>query len=162
MVVSNTSPLVYLAALGDFELLRDLFGKIAIPQAVFEEVAVGGARLPVAHSVQGAMASWLSVQAIENTSESDRLRLAGLHPGESEAIVLATELGSEALLMDDGDGIRFAVAAAANVIRTPGIYRLAKERRFIAAVRPKLDDLRRAGFWLRDEHYGMILKGAGE
>jgi predicted nucleic acid-binding protein len=42
---------VYLAALGDFELLRHLFGKIAIPQAVFEEVAVGGARLPVAHSV---------------------------------------------------------------------------------------------------------------
>jgi hypothetical protein len=29
---------VYLAALGDFELLRHLFGKIAIPQAVFEEV----------------------------------------------------------------------------------------------------------------------------
>jgi predicted nucleic acid-binding protein len=48
------------------------------------------------------------------------------------------------------------------VIRTPGIYRLAKERRFITAIRPELDDLRRAGFWLRDEHYGMILKSAGE
>ena len=162
MVVSNSSPLVYLTALGDFELLRRLFGKIAIPQAVLEEVAAGGARFPVAHSVQGAMVSWLSVQAIADTSEADRLRLAGLHPGESEAIVLATELGSEALLMDDRDGIRFAVAAGANVIRTPGIYRLAKQRRFLAAVRPKLDELRRAGFWLRDEHYRMILESVGE
>jgi hypothetical protein len=31
---------VYLAALGDFEQLLDLFGQIAIPQAVFEEVVV--------------------------------------------------------------------------------------------------------------------------
>jgi predicted nucleic acid-binding protein len=64
--------------------------------------------------------------------------------------------------MDDRDGIRFAVAAGANVIRTPGIYRLAKQRRFLAAVRPKLDELRRAGFWLRDEHYRMILESVGE
>ena len=87
MVASNSSPLVYLAALGDFELLRHLFGKIAIPQTVFEEVVVGG--------------------------------------------------------------IRFA-------------DRLAKQRQFIAAIRPRLDDLRRAGFWLRDEHYRIILESAGE
>ena len=162
MVVSNSSPLVYLAALGDFELLRHLFGSIAIPQAVFEEVVVGGERFPVAHCVLGAMASWIFVQTIADTAETDRLRVAGLHRGESDAIVLATELGSEALLMDDGDGIRFAVAVGANVIRTPGIYRLAKERQFIAAIRPKLDDLRKAGFWLRDEHYRIIIENAGE
>lgn len=149
---SNSSPLVYLAALGDFEILHSLFGKIAIPQAVFEEVVIGGAGLPVAHSVQTALASWLSVQGIANTSEADRLRTDDPHAGESEAIVLATELDSEALLMDDGDGIRFAAAAKANVIRTPGIYRLAKKRGFVSAVRPKIDELRRAGFWLRDEH----------
>src|ERR1035441_2153132 len=82
MVASNSSPLVYLAALGDFELLRHLFGKIAILQAVFEEVVVGGAGFPVAHCVQGAMASWLSVQAIADTAEADRIRVAGLHRSE--------------------------------------------------------------------------------
>ena len=153
---------MYLAALGDFDLLRRLFGQIAIPQAVFEEVVVGGARFPVAHCVQEAMASWLFVHAIANAAESDRIRAAGLHRGESDAIVLASQLSSEALLMDDGDGIRFAVAAGANAIRTPGIYRLAKQRQLISAVRPKLDELRKAGFWLRDEHYRMILESAGE
>src|ERR1017187_10177011 len=70
--------------------------------------------------------------------------------------------GSEALLMDVGDGIKAAAAVGANVIRTPGIYRLAKERGFVKAVRPKLEDLRKAGFWLRDEHYRMVLENLGE
>lgn len=48
MVVSNSSPLVYLAALEDFDLLPRLFGQIAVPKAVFEEVVIGGAGLPVA------------------------------------------------------------------------------------------------------------------
>jgi|SRR5580704_16505869 predicted nucleic acid-binding protein len=86
----------------------------------------------------------------------------GLHRGESEAIVLAVALGSEALLMDDSDGIRSALSTGANVIRTPGVYRLAKERGFVEFVRPKLDDLRKAGFWLRDEHYQMILQSVDE
>jgi len=64
--------------------------------------------------------------------------------------------------MDDSDGIRFAVAAKANVIRTPGIYRMAKQRGLLAAIRPKIDDLRRAWFWLRDEHYRMIIDSVGE
>src|SRR4029077_7835621 len=111
-------------------------------------VVVGGAGLPAAHSVQGAIDSWLFVQRIGNTPEAERLRQAGLDRGESEAIVLATELGSEALLMDDSAGIRFAVSVGSNLIRTPGVYRMAKDRGFVEAVRPKLDDLRKAGFWL--------------
>ena len=106
---------MYLAALGDFEVLRDLFGKIVIPRTVFREIAVGGAGLPVAHSVQGAMASWLSVKDVANTTETERFLQAGLHPGESEAIVLAAELASEALLMDDSDGVKFAAVWTAPV-----------------------------------------------
>jgi predicted nucleic acid-binding protein len=102
------------------------------------------------------------VHEIRDALEIQRLRQAGLHAGESDAIVLATELHAEALLMDDSDGVRTAAGRRLNVIRTPGIYRLAKERGIIPSVRPKLDDLRNAGFWLRDEHYRMILQDLGE
>jgi predicted nucleic acid-binding protein len=78
--------------------------------------------------------------------DAERLRKAGLHAGESEAIVPAAELQAEALLMDDSDGVQTAAARRLNVIRTPGIYGLAKQRGIIPAVRPKLDDLRNAGF----------------
>ena len=76
--------------------------------------------------------------------------------------MLAAELRSQALLMDDGDGVRAATAGGANVIRTPGIYRMAKDKHLIPAVGPKLDSLRKAGFWLRDEHYRTILRSVGE
>ena len=162
MVVSNSSPLVYLAALEDFDLLPRLFGQIAVPKAVFEEVVIGGAGLPVAQLMRNAMASWLLVREIADTAEANRICQAGLHRGEGEAIVLATELNSEALLMDDGDGVRIARNAGMNVIRTAGIYRLAKQRGLVDAIRPKIDALRRAGFWLSDEHYRLILNSAGE
>jgi predicted nucleic acid-binding protein len=139
-----------------------LFAQVVIPRAVHQEIAVGGINLPVAHAVATAMTSWLSVADVTNMSEANGLRQTGLHSGESEAIVLAVELSSQALLMDDSDGIRAASAAGANVIRTPGIYRMAKDRQLIPAVGPKLDDLRKAGFWLRDEHYRMILRSVGE
>lgn len=64
--------------------------------------------------------------------------------------------------MDDGDAVRIASNLGLNVIRTPGIYRLAKQKGLIGAVGPKLDDLRSAGFWLRDDHYRVILESAGE
>jgi predicted nucleic acid-binding protein len=129
---------------------------------VYREIAVGGERLAVAQCVQGAIASWLSGKDVVSATAVERLLHAGLHPGESEAIVLATELASTALLMDDGDGIKSALAVGANVIRTPGIYRLAKNTGLVKAVRPKLDHLRNAGFWLRDEHYRKILESVGE
>jgi predicted nucleic acid-binding protein len=64
--------------------------------------------------------------------------------------------------LDHSDGIRAATAAGANVIRTPGIYRMAKDRHLIPAAGPKLDGLKKAAFWLRDEHYRMILRSVGE
>ena len=41
-------------------------------------------------------------------------------------------------------------------------YRLSKERGLLAAVAPKIDSLRREGFYLREEHYRMILKSGSE
>ena len=43
-----------------------------------------------------------------------------------------------------------------------GIYRMAKDRHLIRAAGPKLDGLRRAGFWLREDHYRMIPRSVGE
>jgi predicted nucleic acid-binding protein len=129
---------------------------------VFEEVVINGAGFPAARFVLAAEGEWITVRNLADTSEAATLRQSGLHAGESEALALAQELHAEALLVDDSDAVQWAVRRSLNVIRTPGIYRLSKERRLIPAVAPKLDGLRRAGFWLRDEHYRMILQSVGE
>jgi predicted nucleic acid-binding protein len=41
-VVSNSGPLINLAKVGQFTLLRALFQHITIPPAVFEEVVIRG------------------------------------------------------------------------------------------------------------------------
>jgi len=153
---------VYLAALGDFDILRVLFDGIAIPRAVFEEVVIAGAQFPVAREVVAAQGRWIHVRELEDASKANVFHAAGLDPGESEALALAGDLRSESLLMDDGEAVRIASNLGLNVIRTPGIYRLAKQKGLIGAVAPKLDDLRRAGFWLRDDHYRLILESIGE
>lgn len=42
IVVSNTTPLIGLATIQQFDLLQHLFGKIYIPQAVYDEAVAAG------------------------------------------------------------------------------------------------------------------------
>jgi len=57
IVVSNTSPLTNLAAIGQFELLRRLYDQVHIVQGVWEELNAGGKRWP--GCTQVAQASWV-------------------------------------------------------------------------------------------------------
>ena len=72
---------------------------------------MGGAVLPVAYAIEGALASWLSVKEIASKPKAGLLRQCGLHAGEAEAIVLAGEIHAPALLMDDREGIQAAATA---------------------------------------------------
>jgi len=42
IVVSNTSPIINLAAIGKLEILQKLYEKIFIPQAVYYEISIAG------------------------------------------------------------------------------------------------------------------------
>ncbi|MBE2199128.1 MAG: hypothetical protein IAE79_10990 [Anaerolinea sp.] len=73
IVVSNTTPLIGLAVVGQFDLLRYLFGQITIPEAVFAEAVLfgreeGGAKQEV------TQADWVKVVAVHDqlANEIDR------------------------------------------------------------------------------------------
>lgn len=87
-VVSNTSPITNLAAIGRFELFRDLFGRIVIPEAVLQELNANARAWPGSGEV--ATADWVEIQSVENQVAVAALR-EHLDRGESEAIVLAAE-----------------------------------------------------------------------
>ena len=42
VAVSNSTPLIALSKIGKLGLLRDYFGQICIPKAVYDEVVVNG------------------------------------------------------------------------------------------------------------------------
>src|SRR5439155_2560924 len=157
------SPLIYLAALSDFGLLPALFGEISIPGAVYDEIVTNGGAHPVERAVRQNLGVWMHVQdLVQPHRRQSLMQQARIHGGETEAILLAQELNADILLMDDRAGVECARDAAINVVRTAGIYMLAKDDELIAAVAPKLDALRRIGFRLHASHYGLILKQAGE
>ncbi len=52
LVVSNASPLILLARIDRFELLLQMFGHIAIPEAVYAEVVTNSPGRPGAAETQ--------------------------------------------------------------------------------------------------------------
>jgi predicted nucleic acid-binding protein len=162
-VVANSSPLIYLAALSDFHFLRDLFGPIAIPPAVYQEVVEHGSGFPVQSEVKAALDDWVAIKAVQNGWRIEEIcESACLDLGEAEAIILAQECQAERLLLDDQRAVGYARELGLNVTRTPVIYFEAKLRGWIPSVREKLDALRKKGFRLSERHYRRVLKEIGE
>jgi hypothetical protein len=91
--------------LGRLELLQDEGREVYIPQAVVEEVI----QKPdtAAQALHMACATWMQVRDVADRTRVNLVQ-AALHKGEAEAIVLATELQAERLVMDDQDARRFA------------------------------------------------------
>jgi len=96
-VVSDTSVLNYLALLGSFDLLRDQFGQMIVPEAVLAELEVRP-DLPGAALVrQGTAEGWIEV-AEPRDAAIVRLLREDLGLGESQAIALAVERSADSLL----------------------------------------------------------------
>ena len=162
MPVSDSSPLLYLAVLSDLNFFPKLFGEIAIPQAVWQEVVIDGHGKPGAIEVAMARGDWLKVQVVTNRNTVTELSARRLELGDSEAIALANELHDRVVFMDDERAVREARARGLVVVRTPAIYMAAKQQGWIERIQPKLDQLRGSGFRLGEAHYRMILEDAKE
>lgn len=159
LVVANAGPLITLAKIQRSQLLKDLFGHVVIPRAVFEEVVLRGAGEPGAEETRSA--GW-----IETRSAVDDLSVAvlreSLGAGESEAIVLAQELGADLLLLDDAIARRKAERLGLNVVGTLGVLLLAKRAGLIDVVEPVLTELQRTDFRASPRVYEEVLARAEE
>jgi predicted nucleic acid-binding protein len=158
--VSNASPLINLARIGQLDLLRAVYGEIWIPEAVRREVVEEGAGQSGAQEVQ--VADWIKTQIITNRPLVQALG-RDLDPGEAEAIVLALESDADVLLMDERLGREAARHLGVRVTGLIGLFVEAKHRGLISAIKPCLDALRdQAGFRIRQALYEQVLHDAGE
>lgn len=159
-VVSNTSPISNLAAIGQLSLLQLLYGSITIPPAVADEIAFVGAIYTQAAAVPSL--SWITIQPVIDRTLVERLRTK-LDKGESEAIALAVELEAELLLIDEQLGRKLAWESGLEITGLLGVLVEAKSRGAIAAVKPLMDDLMvQARFRVSQKLYVEVLQLAGE
>lgn len=138
IVVSNTSPIINLACVDKLGLLNQLYGKIAIPKAVQQEITVKGSGQAGSKEVQTL--KWIDVKSVSNQELVKALKVE-LDDGESETIALATELKASLILMDERRGRTVAKRFGLRYIGVLGVLVEAKQKRLIQSVKPILKDL---------------------
>jgi len=159
IIVSDTSPINNLAAIGQLHLLQQLYGNIIIPTAVYQELLNAGATDLGTLAVQTL--DWIQTQSVTNLALLHTLQNK-LDIGEAEAITLAVELKANRLIIDERRGRNEAIQLGLQVTGLLGILLAAKRQMLIPMVQPILDDLIAQGFWIREELYAEILQLAGE
>ena len=160
IVVSNTSPLTNLAAIGQFHLLEAVYERLSIPQAVWAELNANSVEWP--GSALTNRAGWIEIRPVENQALVKTLQ-RDLDRGEAESIALALEMKADLLLLDEKEGRRAAERLGLRVTGVIGLLIEAKMCSQIEQVRPLLDALRyQAGFYMSERVYILALDLAGE
>jgi len=159
-VVSNASPLINLARIGQLDLLAQLYEELVVPEAVWHEVVLEGAGQPGAKEIETG--SWVEVRSVENRGLVRALQQE-LDAGEAEAIALALEIKAEFVLMDEHLGRETGLHMGVRCVGLIGVLVEAKRKGLIGEIRPLMDALRDiAGFWVSDVLYRRVLRDEGE
>jgi predicted nucleic acid-binding protein len=160
IVISNTSPITNLAAVGQLAILQRLYETVFIPDAVYTELITGDSAPPGGTEVQTL--SWIETKTVTNQALVTALQME-LDPGEAAAIALAVELKADLLLLDERRGRTVAARFGLRFVGLLGLLIEAKRTGCLAAVKPILEDLvMKAGFWVSQQLYTRVLEAAGE
>jgi predicted nucleic acid-binding protein len=104
IVVSDTSPILYLLLIDQLDLLPLLYQKIFIPEAARDEMLATGAPVALQQWANNPP-DWLEIRRVELSTNSDLIQL---DPGERAAIQLAQQNNADLLLVDDKPARRVA------------------------------------------------------
>ena len=159
-VVSNSTPLIYLAKIGKLDLLKLIFGEVLIPQEVLTEVVKKGKMLgrKDAYIVENAI-----VQGWIRVVEADPFEIPiELDKGEEEVLSLAKQLKIEIVLIDEISARSAARLLGLTPRGTLFVLLMSLKEKFIAfdEFLQALDQLIEQGFRLKEEVYVEAIKEA--
>ncbi len=143
--------------LSKLDILKVLYGSINIPHAVFLEVEAGKNK---DYYKDLSNLDWIKI--IEIQDKQSVKYFLDLDSGEAEAIVLATEIKADLIIMDEKLGRFHAKHADIKVTGTIGVLIKAKKEGLIKELKPFLYELIRKEVWLSDKLINEILKQVGE
>ncbi|MEZ4941782.1 MAG: DUF3368 domain-containing protein [Saprospiraceae bacterium] len=160
VVVSDTSPVSGLYRIDHLFLLERLFGKVVLPDAVFQEILQ---LRSFGYDLKAILsAEWIEVKSATSVAEVTSL-LQHLDLGEAEAIVLAKELHADLLVMDESKGRSVAKQEGIAIIGLAGILVQAKQSGLIDSVKVLLDRLiHEVNFRVSQQLYDLVLSQVDE
>ncbi|MCL1948703.1 MAG: hypothetical protein FWF59_03125 [Turicibacter sp.] len=131
IIISDTTPIISLIKINQWNLLRKLFGTVLIPYAVFHELTTNPKFSDESFIVKNCC--FIETFPVTNPLAVQQFREEnGLDLGESEAIVLAKELKALSLLIDERKGRRVAHQEGLKITGTIGILKMAYEDNFLS------------------------------
>lgn len=153
LIVSDASPLHYLALIGETQILPTLYGQVIIPQKVFSELQQPATPQAV-KAFAASLPSWLEIRAVSTPIDA---ALSHLDRGEQEAITLAIEIQADTLLIDENDGRRAAKSKGLIVVGTLGVlYTAAVDG--LCDLENAIDRLRKTNFRGTEALYQQFLQ----
>jgi predicted nucleic acid-binding protein len=153
-VVSDTSTLCYLILIEETQVLPGLFTEIVIPPAVRDELAHPDAPVMVRDWIAGPPV-WLSIGDVP-TGSDDR-EIQRLDPGEREAILMAEQINSDLLLLDDWKARELARDRGLPFTGLIGVLGMAIEKGLVEAG-IAVERLRATSFRISDQLLSTLLR----
>jgi len=157
-VIVNTSPLFYLHRVKYLDCLEKLYGEIVIPEAVVTELEEGkksGEDVP-----QVSEYNWIKIKRVTIPAFIKMIPDLGL--GEAEVLALGCEEVEPLLIIDDALARKIAKLQTFKFTGTAGVLLKAKKEGYLTEIKPILERLKMAGFYLNNQLIAEILKIAGE
>ncbi len=139
MIVSNTTPLFAFAALGRFDLLEKVHGRIVVVETVVRECEVGG---PIIVP-DLRLLPWILILPAPHRAD---IRFQKLDAGERDTLSIAMEQGASKVLIDERLGRNLAEAHGLSVVGTLGTLLKARQLGLIPTFLPMVRTLQSAGF----------------
>jgi predicted nucleic acid-binding protein len=155
IAVSNTTPLRHLIAIGQENLLGQLFEKLFVPTAVLEELTEAKSPENVRRRLL-SLPRWLEVRAVPH--RPNLVFPVNLHRGEREAILLAEELHPDVVLIDDQIGRNIALSRKLPLSGTLGVLERADAIGLLPNFPEVLAQLKASGFFITDELVNLLLR----
>lgn len=153
-VIVNSTPLIALAKANHLELLRKMYGKIMIPDAVYREVTE---KHDIAAQRIEAAKEWIEIRKVDSNLDR-RMYRAKLHDGEVEVMLLAQEIGADAVIIDDSAARKTAEYLNLPLTGTLGVMIKAKQRGLLEAVMPVVQQMEQNGVYFSRELKEKIRK----
>jgi predicted nucleic acid-binding protein len=148
IIIADTSCLILLHKIREFDLLQKLYGEILITSEIKREF---GADLP----------EWVIIKDPSNQT-SQNIIVASVDKGEASAIALALEEANPLLILDDKKARRLATSLNLKYTGTLGILIDAKLSGHLQSILPVIEKIRKTDFHISDQLEQKILTLSGE
>jgi predicted nucleic acid-binding protein len=99
--MTDSSSLIGLAQIGQFELLNQLFAEIYIPESVYNEVVAEGKGEPGAEETEKAVRNGLMIRKAAADQFAAQAFTSTLGEGESEVMIIYKELTLDYAIIAD-------------------------------------------------------------